>query len=77
MEKLKVFAITMAVIGIVGFILFTVFAKTYKYRKRTQTDDVYRYIEEYYDNVIANYPTDEPANSGEPYQQHDNIYNVH
>ena len=79
LEKLKVFTIAMPIIGFVGFILIVVFACTYKLRKRTQTDDVYRYIEEYYDNVIANYPTDEPApaDSGEPYQQYDNMYNVH
>ena len=78
-KRLNIFAITMAIIGFVGFVLFVIFAKIYKFRKRTQTDDVYRYIEEYYDNVIANYPTDEPApaDSGEPYQQYDNMYNVH
>ena len=76
-ERTKVFGITMTIIGFVGFVLLVIFAKTYKYRERVQTDHVYRFIEDYYDNVIANYPTDEsvPANS-EPYE-HDNMYNVH
>ena len=76
-DRTKVFGITMTIIGLAGFVLFVIFAKAYKYRERVQTDHVYRFIEDYYDNVIANYPTDEsvPANS-EPYE-HDNMYNVH
>ena len=76
-DRKKVFGITITIIGFVGFVLFVIFAKTYKHRERVQTDHVYRFIEDYYDNVIANYPTDEsvPANS-EQYE-HDNMYNVH
>ena len=72
----QVFAMIVAVLAFVGFWLVAIFAKTYKRRVRNQTTSVYRFAEDYYSNLIANYPRDTEDEDDEESLEN-NIYAVH
>ena len=72
----QVFAMIVAVLAFVGFWLVAIFAKTYKRRVRNQTSSVYRFAEDYYSNLIANYPRDTEDEDDEESLEN-NIYAVH
>ena len=65
--------IIVAVLAFVGFWLIVIFARSYKRRVRNQTSSVYRFAEDYYSNLIANYPRD---TEDDEESEHNNLYNV-